>query len=95
MADLAEPRLNEDFEGSTGAEIQWRGRPRIELDDQRVHREVGVALPRSVKVNGIELTADTPLTNLRAACSFYSIGQEANQNAMDVFMSATTSWSCC
>ena len=51
----------------------------VDLDDQRVEHEIGKPLPRSIKVNGIELTADSPLRNLRAAYGFYSIGQSGGK----------------
>lgn len=51
----------------------------MNLDHQRVHHEVGVAIPSSITVNGIALTSESPLRNLRPACSFYKIGQSGGK----------------
>ena len=51
----------------------------MDLDDQRAHYEVGASLPENIKVNGVELNAESPLRNLRAACAFYNIGQSGGK----------------
>lgn len=90
------PNTDEDFEEFDGAEI-LAGREDdggINLDDQRVHHEVGVALTGSITVNGVELTAESPLRNLRAACSFYKIGRGGGeQSAMEGSLTVRISWS--
>lgn len=92
------PNTDEDFEEFDGAEI-LAGREDdggINLDDQRVHHEVGVALTGSITVNGVELTAESPLRNLRAACSFYKIGRGGGeQSAMEGSLTVRRVGVCC
>lgn len=72
---------DEDFEEFGGAEIPaaLEDDCGVSLEDQRVHHEVGVALPGSITVNRIELTSESSLRNLRAACSVYKIGQSGGK----------------
>ena len=85
QADLEELEVpmaitDEVFTDFDGVEIPGGDEhPGMDLSDQRAHYEVGVALPENIKVNGIELTAESPLRNLRAARAFYNIGQSGGK----------------
>lgn len=48
-------------------------------DLDAVRYELGAAIPDRIRVNDIELTAESPLRSLRAACAFYKIGQSGGK----------------
>lgn len=72
LSDLQLPMADGEEDNVDGVEIpelpglQLAGR---DLDDQQVRFEVGVAVPAQIQVNGVVLTADSPLRSLRAACA--------------------------
>ena len=64
--------MAEDDEEFEGREIEIPDpQAGASLDDQRVHIEIGAAIPARIQVNGVELTLESPLRTLRAACAFY------------------------
>ena len=79
VQDYAIP-VAEDKEEMEGREIVAPDPPGgASLDDQAVRLEVGVAIPERIQVNGVELTLESPLRTLRAACAFYQIGQSGGK----------------
>lgn len=52
---------------------------RIEGEEQEARLVAGGAMPGSLLVNGIELTPETRLKELRAACSFYGISTSGSK----------------
>ena len=67
----------EAFEGREIGEPEGPGG--ADLDDQQVRFEVGVAVPDRIQVNGVDLSLDSPLRTLRAACAFYQVGQSGSK----------------
>ena len=77
--DHATPEANEaeeveDMEIPGGEQAEG-----VSLDDQLVRFEVGPALPSHITVNDVVLTLESPLRSLRAACSYYKIGQSGGK----------------
>ena len=69
-----------EFEAVEGREIGGPVGPGgVDLEDQQVRFEVGVAIPDRIQVNGVELSLDSPLRTLRAACAFYQVGQSGSK----------------
>lgn len=50
-----------------------------DLDDQAVKYELGAAIPDRIRINDVELAAESPLRSLRAACAFYKVGQSGGK----------------
>ena len=75
--EIPEAEGEEEMEGRDIAVPDPQGG--VSLDDQAVHIEVGVAIPARIQVNGVELTLESPLRTLRAACAFYQIGQPGSK----------------
>ena len=80
--DLALPEAEDEHDDLEGAEVpmaigEFEGG--VDLDDQEVRFEVGVPIPDRIQVNDIELTAESQLRALRAACACYKIGQSGGK----------------
>ena len=70
---LAIPEAGEEdeFDEFGGAKIPGDDRVEgMDLDDQRVQLEIGIALPEQLMVNDVVLTLESPLRQLRAACAY-------------------------
>ena len=52
---------------------------REEGEEQEARLVVGGAMPGSLLVNGVELTPESRLRELRAACSFYGISASGSK----------------
>lgn len=49
------------------------------MDDQEVRFEVGVAIPEKTEVDRVELTLESALRSLRAACALYKVVQSGSK----------------
>ena len=73
---LAIPEAGEEdeFDEFGGAKIPGDDRVEgMDLDDQRVQLEIGIALPEQLMVNDVVLTLESPLRQLRAACAYMEL----------------------